>query len=42
MRATHGRVGDVPSLIQTLVRTALYKIPAEEGVLYDRLVRGVE
>jgi DNA-binding NtrC family response regulator len=42
MRTTHGKTGDLPTLIQTLVRTALQKIPADEGVLYDRLVRGVE
>jgi DNA-binding NtrC family response regulator len=42
MRTTHGKTGDLPTLIQTLVRTALQKIPAEDGALYDRLVRGVE
>jgi DNA-binding NtrC family response regulator len=42
MRAAHGKTSDLGSLIKNLVRTSLYKIPADQGDLYDRLVRGVE
>lgn len=42
MRAVHGKTSDLDALIQNLVRTAIYKIPAEQGDLYKRLVRGVE
>lgn len=42
MRAVHGKTSDLASLIQNLVRTAIYKIPADQGELYSRLVRGVE
>lgn len=42
MRAAHGKPADLDGLIQNLVRTALQKLPAEEGRLHDRLVRAVE
>jgi DNA-binding NtrC family response regulator len=42
MRASHGKPADLDSLIQNLVRTALQKLPSDQGELYGRLVRGVE
>ena len=42
MRAAHGRPSDVDGMIQNLVRSALAKLPADDGRLHDRLVRGVE
>lgn len=42
VRAARGRMGDVPSLIQQLVRAGIQSIPAEEGLLHHRLVGGVE
>jgi DNA-binding NtrC family response regulator len=42
MRASHGKPADLDGLIQNLVRTALQKLPADQGELYARLVRGVE
>ena len=42
MRATHGKATDLDGMIRNLVRYALQKLPADEGHLHDRLVRGVE
>lgn len=42
MRALRGKPADIDGLIQSLVRTALQKLPPDEGRLHDRLVRGVE
>jgi transcriptional regulator with GAF, ATPase, and Fis domain len=42
MRAAHGKPADLDGLVQNLVRAALQKLPADEGNLYGRLVRGVE
>lgn len=42
MRASRGKPADIEGLIQNLVRTALQKLPPDEGRLHDRLVRGVE
>jgi DNA-binding NtrC family response regulator len=42
MRTAHGKPADLDSMIQSLVRTALAKLPPEEGRLHERLVRGVE
>ena len=42
MRASHGKPADLDGLIQNLVRTALQKLPADQGDIHDRLVRGVE
>jgi len=42
MRASHGKPADLDGLVQNLVRTALQKLPADQGELYGRLVRGVE
>jgi DNA-binding NtrC family response regulator len=42
MRASHGRPADLDGLVQNLVRTALQKLPSDQGELYGRLVRGVE
>jgi DNA-binding NtrC family response regulator len=42
MRAAHGKPADLDGLIQNLVRTALAKLPSDQGELYGRLVRGVE
>jgi DNA-binding NtrC family response regulator len=42
MRASHGKAADLDGLIQNLVRTALAKLPADQGDIHDRLVRGVE
>ena len=42
MRVTHGKGGDLPTLIQGLVRAGLQKSSAGTSDLYERLVRGVE
>jgi transcriptional regulator with GAF, ATPase, and Fis domain len=42
MRAAHGKPADLDGLIENLVRTALQKLPADQGELYGKLVRGVE
>jgi two-component system response regulator AtoC len=42
MRASHGKPADLDGLVQNLVRTALQKLPSDQGELYGRLVRGVE
>jgi transcriptional regulator with PAS, ATPase and Fis domain len=41
LRPTRQRGGDLPSLIQNLVRTAIQTV-TEDGTLYQHLVRGVE
>lgn len=42
MRASHGKPTDMDALIQQLIRVAVQKLPAEDGNLYNRLIRGVE
>jgi two-component system, NtrC family, response regulator AtoC len=43
MRTTRSRAGNsLESMIQNLVRFALQSIPPEDGVVFDRLVKGVE
>jgi len=43
MRSARSRAGgSLDAMIQNLVRSALQTVPAEEGVIYERLVRGVE
>ncbi len=42
VRAGQSKGGDLAAMIQNLVRTALQKIPHDDGNLYGRLVRGVE
>lgn len=42
MRATHGKPADLEAMIQQLVRAAVQKLPAEDGNLYNHLIRGVE
>jgi transcriptional regulator with PAS, ATPase and Fis domain len=42
LRPTRSRGADLDGLIQHLVRTAIQSVPAEEGRLHERLVRGVE
>jgi DNA-binding NtrC family response regulator len=42
LRPGGARTGDLPSLIQLLVRQGIQSTPPEEGRLYDRLVGGVE
>ena len=42
MRAAHGKASDLDSQIQNLVRTALAKLPTDDGRLHERLLRGVE
>ncbi len=37
-----GRGSDLDSLIQQVVRAGVQSVPAEDGRLYDRVVRGVE
>ncbi len=39
---TRGQTTDLDTLIQQLVHAALQTLPAEDGKLHDRLVRGVE
>jgi Nif-specific regulatory protein len=41
LRPARSRGGDVPALIQNLVRAGIQSIP-EDGKLYDQLVKGVE
>ena len=42
MRASHGKPADMDAMIQQLIRAALQKLPADDGNLYNRLIRGVE
>ncbi|MBI2805606.1 MAG: sigma-54-dependent Fis family transcriptional regulator [Planctomycetes bacterium] len=42
MRPAHARSGDLGSMVQQLVRTAIQKIPAEDGNLYNHLIRSLE
>jgi DNA-binding NtrC family response regulator len=42
LRPARARNDDLPSLIQNLVRAGIQSCPAEEGMLYERLVGGVE
>ena len=42
MRAAHGKASDLDGMIQSLVQSALAKLPADDGRLHERLVRGVE
>ncbi|HEX5270750.1 MAG TPA: sigma-54 dependent transcriptional regulator [Gemmataceae bacterium] len=37
-----GRGGDLDGLIQQVVRAGIQTVPAEDGTLYNRVVRGVE
>src|SRR5437660_1574651 len=41
MRASHGKPADLDAMIQQLVRAALQKLPAEDGNLYNHLIRGI-
>jgi Nif-specific regulatory protein len=36
------RVGDLQGLIQSLVQTAVETLPADQGNLYERVMKGVE
>ena len=42
VRPARARGQDLDALIQHLVRTGIQTVPADEGTLYHRLVRGVE
>ncbi|HZZ82617.1 MAG TPA: sigma-54 dependent transcriptional regulator, partial [Gemmataceae bacterium] len=42
MRVAHGKPADLEAMIEQLVRTAVQKVPAEDGNLYNRIIRGVE
>lgn len=42
MRVSHGKPADLDGMIQQLVRTAIQKTPAEDGNLYNHLIRSVE
>ena len=42
LRPARSRGADLDALIQHLVRTAIQSVPADEGRLHERLVRGVE
>jgi len=42
LRPSRARGGDVPGLIQNLVRVGINSLPKDEGKLYDHLVKGVE
>jgi DNA-binding NtrC family response regulator len=42
MRASHGKPADMDAMIEQLIRVAVQKLPAEDGNLYNRLIRGVE
>lgn len=42
MRISHGKPADLDALIEQLIRTSLQNVPAEDGNLYNRLIRGVE
>ncbi len=42
VRPARSRGSDLQGLIQHLVRVGIQSVPAEEGTLYSRLVRGVE
>jgi transcriptional regulator with PAS, ATPase and Fis domain len=41
-RPWHGKEGGLDALIQRVVRAGIQAIPADEGRLYERVVRGVE
>ncbi len=41
-RPLRGRPNDLDALIQQVVRVGVQAVPAEDGTLYDRVVRGVE
>src|SRR5205814_7406046 len=42
LRPSRSRGADLDALVQHLVRTAIQSVPADDGRLYERLVRGVE
>lgn len=42
VRLAHGKPADLNAMIQQLVHAALQKIPAEDGNLYNHLIRGLE
>jgi len=42
MRTAHGKPADLDGMIQQLVRSAMHAVPAEDGSLYNRVIRGVE
>jgi len=42
MRAAHGKPADFNGMIQHLVSSVLQQLPAEDGNLYNHLIRGVE
>jgi two-component system response regulator AtoC len=42
MRVAHGKPADLEALIEQLIRASLQSVPAEDGNLYNRLIRGVE
>jgi DNA-binding NtrC family response regulator len=42
LRGSHGKAADLDGLIQQLVRAAVQKLPAEDGNLYNRVIRGIE
>jgi DNA-binding NtrC family response regulator len=41
-RSAHGKPADMDAMIQQLIRAAVQQLPAEDGNLYNRLIRGVE
>jgi two-component system response regulator AtoC len=42
MRVSQGKAADLDGMIQQLVHTAVQKLPAEDGNLYNHLIRGLE
>ncbi len=42
MRVAHGKPAEMDQQVQLLVRTALQQIPADDGNLYNRLIRNIE
>jgi DNA-binding NtrC family response regulator len=42
MRVSQGKPADLDGMIQQLVHTAVQKLPAEDGNLYNHLIRGLE
>ena len=42
VRATHGKPGDLDAMIQQVIHAALQKYPADDGNLYNQLIRSVE
>lgn len=42
MRILHGKPADLDAMIQQLIRSALQQVPADDGNLYNRLIRGIE